>query len=71
MIKDVFIDFLNKHNIKEKFINNLMIERNVELDVFIEIARPEDYIDNAFHWAQTPEGYEFWGKIHEKWIDNF
>lgn len=57
MIKDVFIDFLNKHNIKEKFINNLMIERNVELDVFIEIA--------------CPEGYEFWGKIHEKWVDNF
>lgn len=35
---------------------------------FYNVVNPEHYISGAFAWANTPEGNDFWGNLHFKWI---
>ena len=53
-------DFLKKHNIYEKFINYSLEEFNT-LNKISKGILNEVMLNTAFHWAETSEGYKFWG----------
>lgn len=72
----VFDNFLKKHKIKDKFINNcnntysncpkkLSIDEisDVRKDVELKSVDP-DVIAKAFPWDVSPKGEEFWGKLN-------
>lgn len=33
----------------------------------IDISRVDNVVDSAFVWCNTPEGYDYWKRIHETW----
>ena len=35
----------------------------------ISIHKPYYFVDDAFRWADTNEGYNFWYNINSKWRD--
>ena len=34
---------------------------------WLEINDPKDYIDGAFWWNDTPQKYDFWDILNDKW----
>ena len=38
-------------------------------ETFIEVHQPEQYIDVAFQWGSTPEGYDHWERLNDKWLE--
>ena len=56
-----FFEFLKKNKILEQYLSNLYIP--IDLN-----EHPEDYINRAFYWDDTKEGFDFWRDIHEKWL---
>lgn len=72
--KPLFIDFLNKKKIKDKFIQNFISYHNKEMYKFNDIFTmyyPTNYIRYAFMWDETEEGHMFWQEIHIKWSNLF
>jgi hypothetical protein len=37
---------------------------------YYEAVRKIDYISEAFHWMDMPEGYDFWNELNKKWGQN-
>lgn len=62
-----FIEFLEKHGIKEKYLKNAHItENNLMLAL---INKPAvHYLDSLFNWKYTTEGYAYWEMMCNRWI---
>lgn len=76
----LFINFLKKNNVYEKYILNLTNKSSIfyrELlnlpktpDIFISNLiekRPEELINLSFNWSSTKEGAHFWEVLHYSW----
>lgn len=65
-----FISFLKRNNCfdeyKENFINLSSYRKFRE---FLYVEPRKRYISMAFLWRDTPQGYDYWGDIFEKWND--
>ena len=66
------IDFLKENNVYEQFIDNFKQSfkyYNYEtLEMLIETYNPTNYINYAFDWDKTKEGWEYWNIVNIKWI---
>ena len=61
-IRSSFIHFLRINGAKRIFTSNAgWLYENL----FIE--QPKDYIQMAFDWSETKQGYDYWNNIDEKW----
>lgn len=71
-LEAVFIEFLNKKNLINKFIHNM---QNFRLEgVEPNLAKPHSLLGSAFSWARSPEEFPFWSRIYKEWkvyIDNY
>ena len=55
--------------IAEKFGANFRAQRTDSLAKFItEYGSKEEAVSAAFSWAETPEGYYFWGAVDNLWL---
>lgn len=61
---DLFI-FLDKKGYLEAFLNNTYASRGKLIDVVN--SRPDCWMNLAFVWDKTPEGYEVWQDLSERW----
>lgn len=83
-ILGAFLNFLEKHNVGEKFEYNRKNDSTYKLarttpdesvEAFVnrvcstEILDPEKLISYAFKWSDTSEGRDFWNKLDEEWIE--
>ena len=65
-----FVKFLVREHILKKYVNNLQNENinykkfNISSYDFL----PQDFLARSFHWDETTEGFDFWYRIHEKWV---
>ena len=54
------------------FTNSVLKTRKMntkEYQRFVRrVARERNDISRAFHWSTTPEGYAFWEKIYDEYI---
>jgi hypothetical protein len=72
-----FYDFLVDNDILDKWINNFEKDVSWRKDVIWRnkkeihdfLNNNINYIDHAFNWSDTEEGYDFWIKIYNKWIN--
>lgn len=77
-MKKLFIDFLEKAGVRNKFFTALITDISKKgllgnIDRAIEgrlrMISPERYVEKAFNWYFTDDGEEFWGNINKKWHD--
>lgn len=55
--------------IAEKFEANFRAQRTDSFAKFItEYGSKEEAVSAAFSWAETPEGYYFWGAVDNLWL---
>lgn len=68
-----FVNFLYDERVYDKFIHNIKNSHPYEPDIILiycdNTPRPL-YVYNAFTWADTREGSDFWVSIHKKWKDH-
>lgn len=62
-----FIGFLEKYNIKEKYLKNTNITENDLIPMLLN-KPPIDYLDTVFRWKSTIEGYEYWERKCTLWL---
>ena len=65
--KQQFIQFLKQNNAYELFIYYFRLNRKQSLPNFINRNDSDVYIDFAFTWDETNEGWEYWHTLHMKW----
>lgn len=73
---ELFEKFLTVNKVYDKYyayiINkNINIPRNIkrvkDVHDWLETNNPRDYIDGAFWWNETPQRYDFWDRLNDKW----
>jgi hypothetical protein len=68
----LFIRFLKHHNIYHLFIYNIKNRHYVRwcYDIkSLSTYKPYCFVDDAFIWKNTNEGFCFWSDINTKWRD--
>lgn len=78
--KKHFIYFLKQNNAYEKYIYNFEQEdarkfrrwstAHTDSKSFFKICNISDYVNKAFHWDCTQQGYDFWLDLHMIWEKN-
>lgn len=58
------LTFLNERGYLEAFLNNAYASRGKLIDVN---SRPDCWINLAFVWDKSPEGYEVWRGLSQGW----
>ena len=66
-MKNKFILFLEKNNIKSLYFKNLLKGRKRNFDIIVKIVDPEYWVDGAFIWPL--EEFKFWEELNEKWLN--
>lgn len=66
-----FTRFLKENNCYIQYFNNYNIE--FAMLSFINLLGNSYYnlFYCAFYWGESKEGFEYWEKKHEEWLDNF
>jgi hypothetical protein len=59
-----FYNFLVDNGVLDQWINNLGNKNIPDL-----LNKDINIINYAFNWTSTEEGFNFWYKIHKKWIN--
>lgn len=67
-MKEKFIDFLKKENAFDSYVTHFNEHRKGAMIEWLNVKDPEDYIDCAFLWERTSEGWEYWNKLNEQWL---
>ena len=66
-----FYEFLVENGALEKYIKNFIDQKNMDLNHFLKKTKKEgnedNFINNAFTWVRTPEGYDFWSHLYGDW----
>lgn len=58
------LTFLSERGYLEAFLNNTYADRR---HLFDTNSRPDCWINLAFGWDKTPEGFEVWRDLSHKW----
>lgn len=65
-----FIKFLKAKGAYENFkksIADLLSVSNITLHKYLAIRDPLLYLEGAFIWAHTIQGYKYWEEINAEW----
>ena len=68
----LFITFLIKTGNCKRFMRNYLnywgSSKHILWFIFNELRyKPYTVVFQAFQWGETPEGFEYWKKVHEEW----
>ena len=66
----LFLRFLKHHNIYYLFLYNIKNRHYVAwcYDIkSLSTYKPYCFVDDAFKWSDTKEGFDFWSNINIKW----
>lgn len=74
-ITQIFTQFLIQNHVYESFILNFYeyhkrVHNEIKLKDFLHYFNPSKAINilsAAFNWDATPQGYDFWYNIYQKW----
>ena len=71
-MKEQFIEFLKENEAYRDYIKNLKNHRGLTLDEYFNrrCADEESVLMDAFVWAETKEGYEYWKNLNKKWEEH-
>ena len=67
-----FVKFLVREHILKMYMNNLQNEDNASKIKRFKMHSydflPQDLLARSFCWDETKEGFDFWYRIHRKWV---
>lgn len=63
--------FLKENDCYYQYIKNYNNYSNEYYMPLTILKYSYNLINNAFVWRETNEGFDYWEKIHEEWLDNF
>lgn len=63
--------FLKENDCYYQYIKNYNNYNNEYYMPLTILKYSYNLINNAFVWRETNEGFDYWGKKHEEWLDNF
>ena len=70
---DVFTKFLIKYkcysSFKKNLRNHFINDKYKTIDVLCKKINITDYIDSAFIWDESKEGFSFWDDLNDYWRD--
>lgn len=67
-MKEKFLQFLKENNLYYRFESYLYNRMKIEVDEYLIKESPENYLNNAFSWRLTDEGYDYWMSLNKAWI---
>lgn len=66
--------FLKEYSAFKKFKSEIQYNETSCYETFWDYAREEglseDFIENAFDWESSREGYEYWDYIDDEWREH-
>jgi hypothetical protein len=66
-----FVKFLVHEHVLKKYVNNFQNKNNTyqrKFNISSYHFLPQDLLARSFHWDETKEGFDFWIKMHNKWV---
>lgn len=60
--------FLRENKCKGKYYRNKKYDLYPDEKSPIELNAISSFVSGMFSWSETPEGYEYWDKIHNQWV---
>lgn len=67
----IFLNWLSKHNLLKSFIHNWeeFHSKKFTSKLYLQHCsrNPKYWVDDAFCWAESSEGYDFWEQYHYEW----
>lgn len=63
--------FLKENDCYYQYIKNYNNYNNEYYMPLTILKYSYNLINNAFVWRETKEGFDYWEKIHNEWLDNF
>jgi hypothetical protein len=63
--------FLKENDCYYQYIKNYNNYSNEYYMPLTILKYSYNLINNAFVWRETNEGFDYWEKKHEEWLDNF
>jgi len=63
--------FLKENDCYYQYIKNYNNYSNEYYMPLTILKYSYNLINNAFVWRETNEGFDYWKKKHEEWLDNF
>ena len=63
--------FLKENDCYYQYIKNYNNYSNEYYMPLTILKYSYNLINNAFIWRETNEGFDYWEKKHEEWLDNF
>ena len=63
--------FLKENDCYYQYIKNYNNYSNEYYMPLTILKYSYNLINNSFTWRETNEGFDYWEKIHEEWLDNF
>ena len=74
-MEEKFIQFLKDNKVLTQFEENIRnpvcsfgVRLNRKIKTFCDCVKPNCYFNKGFTFFMTPEGHDFWWKVHEKWL---
>ena len=64
----LFIYFLRKNNVLDKYMKNFTSYNNTKLNVWCERNNYTRYLTRSFGWNTSKERRHFWEKINNDWL---
>jgi len=65
---NLFLAFLKNYKCLDKFTQNLKVFRECDLNVYIKnYNSPDNLLNSGFMFNNTPEGYDYWHVLDNKW----
>lgn len=65
------VRFLKEENAYGKYIHNLFLEKGYHYGTFLKMYMDSGILNNSFFWKDTKEGYNYWRKLHEKFVEKY
>ena len=66
--RKLFLQFLNRNNIKQQFKQILLKEKGLTLQKYLN-SKTCSFTALAFYWHTTKEGYEFWHNVSSEEVN--
>ena len=68
-MKKRFIAFLKEHGAYRRYLSNFRLNRKLTYKVLVSEYSPEDWINEAFLWADTRQGDKYWRNLCHLWSE--
>ena len=65
------VNFLKERNAYSKYRHNLFLNKGYHYRTFLKMYMNSGLISNAFSWRGTKEGFDYWLKLYDEFVEKY